>query len=149
MAWDVISKDANSVLGSSEVNQLQSNFDALAAQDSGAPSINVNSFIASGVASLGTVYVASGMVVEGVTSFDTIEVNCFTVVGDPFLKVTITAQDTDYTIPIADTNGYDSITNDGASDDVTYTLPGSGGKQVTITNVVSGSGIVIETVTSD
>ena len=55
MAWDVVSKETNSLLSSAEVNQLQLNFNAFAAQDSGAPSINVNSLIVSGVASLSSI----------------------------------------------------------------------------------------------
>ena len=77
MAWDVVSQTQNTVLPATRVNQLQDNFAALAAQNSGAPVVtfpnsvlNANAGIgATGVGSFGSLNVSSGFGVLGVGSF--------------------------------------------------------------------------------
>ena len=148
MAYDVVSKDALSVLASSEVNQLQENFDALAAQDSGAPALDLSSFMAQ-VASIAQMYVESGITASEVSSFDTIEVNCLLIRGNPALFEEILSEGSDYTITLEDANGFKTIQNNSAGAALTYTLPGSGAKRVSITNVVSGATLTITTPASD
>ena len=59
MAWDVVSKELNSLLTSTEINQLQLNFNAFANQDSGAPTYSPNTLTITGVTSTGTLNVSS------------------------------------------------------------------------------------------
>ena len=76
MAWDVVSQTLNTGLPASKINQLQDNFAALAAQNSGAPVVtfpssvlNANAGMAStGVGSFGSVNASSGMASTGVAS---------------------------------------------------------------------------------
>ena len=83
MAWDVVSQTLNTVLPASKINQLQDNFAALAAQDSGAPVVtfpnsilNANAGMAStGVGSFGSVNASSGFRTTGVGSFGLLHVN--------------------------------------------------------------------------
>jgi len=79
MAWDVVSKSANTGLNASDINQLQSNFSALTDQASGAPVPGgwaVNSgFHSPNVSSFGTVHVSSGINAPEVSSFGTVNVS--------------------------------------------------------------------------
>tara|TARA_Y100000310_G_scaffold327307_1_gene393444 strand:- start:2956 stop:4377 length:1422 start_codon:yes stop_codon:yes gene_type:complete len=136
MAWDVVSKTANSVLGSSEVNQLQDNFAALAAQDSGAPSIDVDSFM-SVVASISQIYVGSGIHAPQISSFGTLDVSSLNLNGNPAAAIIVTKQQTDYTITVADAEGFKVITNEDAVAAIAYTLPESGAKKISIIAVES------------
>lgn len=76
MAWDVVSQTQNTVLPAARVNQLQDNFPAMAAQNSGAPVVtfpnsvlNANAGIGStGVGSFGRLYASSGSIVPFTTS---------------------------------------------------------------------------------
>jgi len=70
MAWGVVSKSANSTLASTEVNQLQENFTALATGASGAPAIAVNSFMVTGVASLASLTVTGAATVNGTATLN-------------------------------------------------------------------------------
>ena len=60
MAWTDLSFPSNSLLTSLKMTQLDENFDAVAAGNAGAPALNVNSFMVSGVASLATLNISSG-----------------------------------------------------------------------------------------
>ena len=60
MAWTDLSFPSNSLLTSLKMTQLDENFDAVVAGNAGAPALNVNSFMVSGVASLATLNISSG-----------------------------------------------------------------------------------------
>lgn len=62
MAWTDLTFSSGSNLTSTKMTQVQSNFAALAAGEAGAPPIAVNSFMASGISSLGSLNVSSGAV---------------------------------------------------------------------------------------
>jgi microcystin-dependent protein len=65
MAWHELTFTGSHVLTASDMNRVQENFTALAQGHSGAPALAVNSFVASGVASLGTLHVSSALFYAG------------------------------------------------------------------------------------
>ena len=86
MAWTDLSFPSNSLLTSLKMTQLDENFDAMAAGNAGAPAVNVNSFMVSGVASIATlnigvgltgVSVVSGALFHAVSGFNTAQVGSF------------------------------------------------------------------------
>ena len=62
MAWTDLTFSNGSKLTATKMTQVQSNFAALAAGEAGSPPIAVNSFMASGISSLGSLNVSSGAV---------------------------------------------------------------------------------------
>ena len=83
MAWDVVSQTANVMIPASRMNQLQDNFAAMAAQNSGAPVVtfpnsimNANAGVGvTGVGSFGSLNASSGMSTTGVGSFGSLVAN--------------------------------------------------------------------------
>jgi len=71
MAWDVISKDTNSLLASADINQLQLNFAALAAQDSGAPTLTPSTMVVTGTSSINNLNIAGTAYSNNITFTNT------------------------------------------------------------------------------
>jgi len=65
MPWDQTSFAAGQTLPAAKLTLIQSNFSAMAAGNSGAPPINVNSLVATGVASLAVLRVPLGYTLVG------------------------------------------------------------------------------------
>lgn len=75
MTWTSLTFSSGEKLSATQMNQFQDNFSALAQGHANAPALSVNSFMVSGVSSMGALHVSSGLVSPETSSFSLAEVS--------------------------------------------------------------------------